>query len=81
MARNRIKDVNIEDLEYGTESESESESEEVSSTDSKNESFSSFESDGESEVSSQKTTFLQITLNFDFKQFFMVISTNDVLKI
>ena len=52
LARNRIEDVNIEDLEYGTESESESESEEVSSTDSENESFSSFESDDESEVSS-----------------------------
>ena len=53
LARNRIEDVNIEDLEYETESESESESEseEDSSTDSENESFSSFESDDESEVS------------------------------
>ena len=50
---NRVKDINIEDLEYGTESEFESESEEVSSTDSENESFSSFESDDESEVSSE----------------------------
>ena len=54
LARNRIEDVNIEDLEYETESESESESdtEEDSSTDSENESFNSFESDDESEVSS-----------------------------
>ena len=50
MARNRIEDVNIENLEYETESENENE--EVSSTDSENESFSSFESDDESEVSS-----------------------------
>ena len=54
LARNRIEDVNIEDLEYETESESESESEseEDSSSDSENESFSSFESDDEFEVSS-----------------------------
>ena len=54
LARNRIEDVNIEDLEYETESESESESEieEDSSTDSENGSFNSFESDDESEVSS-----------------------------
>ena len=52
LARNRIEDVNIEDLEYETESESESESEEDSSTDSENKSFSSFESNDESEVSS-----------------------------
>ena len=50
MSRNRIQDVNIENLEYETESENENE--EVSSTDSENESFSSFESDDESEVSS-----------------------------
>ena len=54
LARNRIEDVNIEDLEYETESESESESEteEDSCPDSENESFNSFESDDESEVSS-----------------------------
>ena len=52
LARNRIEDVNIEDLEYKTESESESEIEEDSSTDSENGSFNSFESDDESEVSS-----------------------------
>ena len=52
LARNRIEDVNIEDLEYETESESESETEEDSSTDSENESFNSLESDDESEVSS-----------------------------
>ena len=50
--QNRIEDVNIEDLEYETESESESESEKDSSTDSEHESFSSFEWDDESEVSS-----------------------------
>ena len=52
LARNRIEDVNIEDLEYETESESESESEEDSSTGSKNEPFKSFEFDDKSEVSS-----------------------------
>ena len=51
LARNRIEDVNIEDLEYEIESESESESEEDSTTDSENESSSSFEWDDESEVS------------------------------
>ena len=47
LARNRIEDVNIEDLEYETESESESESEteEDSSNDSENESFNCLESD------------------------------------
>ena len=54
LARNRIEDVNIEDLEYetGSESEFESETEEDSSTHSENESFNSFESDDESKVSS-----------------------------
>ena len=53
LFRNRIEGVNIEDLEYGIELESEFESGEDSWTDSENESFSSFESDDESEVSSE----------------------------
>ena len=53
LARNRIEGVNIEDLEYGTELESEFESGEDSWTDSENESFSPLKSDDESEVSSE----------------------------
>ena len=56
LSRNRIEDVNIENLEYeiGSESESESETEEDSSTDSENESFNSLDSNDESKVSSDE---------------------------
>ena len=90
LARNRIEDVNIEDLEYETESESESKSdtEENSSTDSENESFNSFESDDESEVSymmilkyklnftSKTTFFFQIC-----KEYYRVILANHSLEV